>query len=51
MIEIQCPFCDENCRMDAAEFSAERCSLRCDGCSVVVEFDRESAPIALALAA
>jgi hypothetical protein len=37
MVEIECPFCDETCRMQAAAFTSESCSFRCETCRVDVE--------------
>ena len=50
MVEIECPFCEQPCRMDAAAFMAEHCTLRCEGCSVEVEVGGLTEPGALALA-
>jgi hypothetical protein len=46
MITIECPFCDEPVRMeDGAD------AVRCDGCSVEVEFAREEVSPVIAQAA
>jgi hypothetical protein len=48
MVEFECPFCDEPVAVEPAAFVAERCSLRCDGCSVELAFDAPAADLALA---
>lgn len=40
MFEIECPFCQEPCRVDAGGFVREGLTLRCEGCCVEVEFDK-----------
>jgi hypothetical protein len=51
MFEIDCPFCQEPCRVDPADFTAATFALRCDGCSTVVEVADAAPGAGLALAA
>ena len=51
MIELECPWCEESCRMDASAFGTAPVSVRCDGCGVEVEITDAPARSALALAA
>ena len=46
MITIECPFCDEPVRMDV---NAE--AVRCEACSVELEFAPDSASPVVAMAA
>ena len=50
MVEIECPFCGETCRMEAAAFTAEPCSFRCETCRVDVEISG-TLPLSVPLAA
>jgi hypothetical protein len=48
MIDIECPFCEEPCRLEVAVFAAPTSSFRCAGCAVELEI--AAAPITGALA-
>ena len=50
MVEIECPYCEETCRMEAAAFAAEVCTFRCETCRVDVEISG-TLPMSLPLAA
>jgi hypothetical protein len=52
MIQIECPHCQEPCRMEMALISADECVLRCEGCNVAVAvvdpWPAATPPVALA---
>jgi hypothetical protein len=50
MVEIECPFCEETCRMEAAAFTAEDCCFRCETCRVDAEISG-TLPLSMPLAA
>jgi hypothetical protein len=51
MVQIECPFCEQPCRMEVTAFTADVASLRCDACSVEVEFEGAQESRAMAMAA
>ncbi len=50
MVEIECPFCEETCRLEAAAFTADVCSFRCETCRMEVEITGRL-PLSVPLAA
>ena len=52
MIELECPWCEQPCRVDGATHVATPLVVRCDGCGVEVTVEDPAPPPAeLALAA